>query len=581
MYRQPYVRRTGPVRGIEKLLSKKFLVPVQCQEKNGALFLYGKVKSWEQVVKIGKAATKFGFRGVVNKIECDGAQNLGPKIPPVRDMSLHGKKVDVLIIGAGVIGCAIARELSKWKLDTLVIDKEPDVAFHQSSHNAGMMHPPIAPHPKSKKAYYNRKGLDLIEQLSRELDFPYQRNGMAMLFPARWYILLLPFVKAREVQNKVKDAQFLSASKFLKIEPNMKKSFTWVYATWEAGVVDPFQMALAFAENAVQNGAKVSFNSFVERFIVENDEIEAVLTNRGTIFPKVVVNAAGVWADRIAMLANDEFFTIHPRKGEMAIIDKKKSSLCHVTISKVSLKQLGSVTKGGGVIPTVHGNLLLGPTALEVPEREDYSTRQEGLEELFKKHASLIKGLSKKDVINYFAGTRAATYEEDFIIEPSKGIKNLVHAAGIQSPGLTSAPAIAIDIAKMCIKKLERERKVVPNEKFCPIRKKEPDFKRLSLEQKQKIIQKNPDYGIVICRCETVTKGEVLQAINSTVPATTLDGIKWRTRCGMGRCQGGFCTPFLVELLQQTGIDPLTITKKGSGSELFVTRTRLGGRNHV
>lgn len=569
------------MRKIGDFLSKKFSAAIHCEEKNGALFLYGKVKSWDQVVKIGKFATRFGFRGVVNKIECEEAKPSVPKVPLVRDASLHGRKVDVLIIGAGVIGCAIARELSRWKLNILVVDKESDVAMHQSSHNAGMMHPPIAPHPKSKKAHYNRKGLDMIEALSRELDFPFQRNGMAMLFTSEWFTLLLPFVKVREVQNNVKDTQFLSASKFLKIEPNVKKNFSWAYVIWEAGVVDPFQMTLAFAENAVQNGVKFSFNTFVEGFVVEDDRIEAVLTNKGTIFPRIVVNAAGVWADRIASLANDEFFTIHPRKGEMAIIDKKKSNLSRLTLSKVSLKQLGSVTKGGGLIPTVHGNLLLGPTAVEIPEREDYSTTQEGLDELFKKHASLVEGLSRKDVINYFAGTRAATYEEDFIVEPSQKIHNLIHAAGIQSPGLTSAPAIAEDIATMCIEKLQKERKIVPNEKFCPVRKKDPDFKKLSLEEKQRIIAKNPNYGIVICRCETVTKGEVLQALHGNVPATTLDGIKWRTRCGMGRCQGGFCTPFLVELMQEVGIDPLTITKKGPGSELFVSRTRLGGDEHV
>ena len=569
------------MREIERILFKKFSIPIQCEERNGALFLYGRVKTWDQVVKIGKFATKFGFRGVVNKIECEDVEPSAPKAPTFRDMNLHGRRVDVLIIGAGVIGCAIARELTKWKLDILVVDKEADVAMHQSSHNAGMMHPPIAPHSKSKKAHYNRKGLDMIETLSRELDFPFERNGMAILFPSVWYVFSLPFVKVREIQNEVREAETLSASKFLKIEPNVKKNFSWAYVIWEAGVVDPFQMTLAFAENAVQNGAKFSFNTFVEDFAVEDDRIEAVVTNRGTIFPRIVVNAAGVWADHIAALANDEFFTIHPRKGEMAIIDKKKSNLSRLTLSKVSLKQLGSVTKGGGLIPTVHGNLLLGPTAMEIANKEDYSTSQEGLDELFKKHASLVEGLSKKDVINYFAGTRAATYEEDFIVEPSQKIQNLIHAAGIQSPGLTSAPAIAVDIATMCIEKLQKEVKIVPNEKFCPVRKKDPDFKKLSLEEKQRIIEKNPNYGVVICRCETVTKGEVLQALHGNVPATTLDGIKWRTRSGMGRCQGGFCTPFLVELMREVGIDPLTITKKGPGSELFVAKTRLGGDEHV
>lgn len=311
------------MKSIEQYLSKKFSTSIHCEEKNGALFLYGRVDSWNKVVSIGKEATKFGFRGVVNKIECDGVRICGLKVPTFRDESLHRKKVDVLIIGAGVIGCAIARELSRWKLDILVVDKEPDVAFHQSSHNAGMMHPPIAPHPKSKKAYYNRKGLDLIEQLARELDFPYRKNGLAMLFPNPTYALFLPFIKFRERQNQVRETQFMSASKLLRIEPHLKRNFAWAYVIWEAGVVDPFQMTLALAENAVQNGARFSFNTFVESFLIEDEKIEAVVTNRGTIFPKLVVNAAGVWADYIAALANDEFFTIHPRKGEMVIIDKK------------------------------------------------------------------------------------------------------------------------------------------------------------------------------------------------------------------------------------------------------------------
>jgi len=332
-------------------------------------------------------------------------------------------------------------------------------------------------------------------------------------------------------------------------------------------------MTLAFAENAIQNGVEFSFQTFVESMELNQQKIVSVQTNRGRIFPRVVVNAAGLWADYIAELANDRFFTIHPRKGEMAIIDRKKQNLVKLTVSMPHITQAKSVTKGGGLIPTVHGNLLLGPTAKEVPFKEDYSTDEDSLNELIKRHAKLVEGLGLKDVITYFAGTRAATYKEDFIVEKSEKVKNLVHAAGIQSPGLTSAPAIAQDIAKMCIEILSNEIKVLPNTEFIPARKSEPLFKDLPLEEKQKLIKKEPDYGVVVCRCEEVTKAEIIKAVNSPLPATTLDGIKWRTRCGMGRCQGGFCTPYVLQTLQQK-IDVLNLTKKGGSSYIVVSKTR-------
>lgn len=566
------------LRKINSLLERKFKGRVSAREKDDCVVLEGRLSDWQDVVEVGKIAAKFGFKGVVNLIECEGLEKDKPSRPNFRDAKLDRVEVDVLIVGAGIVGCCVARELSKWKLKVLVVDKESDIAKHQSSRNAGMLHPPIAPKPGSKKAIYNKRGLDLIPKLSRELDFPVKMNGLSILTDTWLAVLAYPLVRLRGKKNGVEKIELMNRSKLKSFEPNIFDGFSWAYVIPVSGIVDPFKMTLAFAENAVQNGVNFSFETFLERMDVEENRIICVHTNRGRIFPKVVVNAAGLWADYVAELANDRFFTIHPRKGEMAIIDKKKANLLKMTLSKPALSQAMSVTKGGGLIPTVHGNLLLGPTAKEVPYKEDYSTSEEGLNELIEKHMVLLKDLSKSDIITYFAGTRAATYEEDFIVEKSSKIENLVHAAGIQSPGLTSAPAIAEDVARFCIETLSKKVKIVPNERFNPYRIASPQFSQLSIEKKQKLIAENPNYGVVVCRCEIVTKQEVINALNGPLPAKNLDGIKWRTRCGMGRCQGGFCTPNIVEILGELGVDPLLLRKNGEGSNLFVAQTRGDAR---
>lgn len=558
---------------LEKTLKRRISKSIEVYEKDGSIVLEGIVDNWEKVVSAGKIASRFAEKGVVNLIECRGLQKDNPSKPDIKDHKLENKKIDVLIIGAGIIGCTIARELSRYKISTLVVEKESDIAMHQSSRNAGMAHPPIAPRPGSKKALYNQRGLKMLPELSKQLDFPFEENGMAILFKHWIYFVAAGLIHSRARKNGIESIQFFSKARLKSIEHRITDDFAWACLFENAGIVDPFKMTLAFAENAIQNGVEFSFQTFVESMELNQQKIVSVQTNRGRIFPRVVVNAAGLWADYIAELARDRFFTIHPRKGEIAIIDRKKQNLVKLTVSMPHITQAKSVTKGGGLIPTVHGNLLLGPTAKEVPFKEDYSTDEDSLNELIKRHAKLVEGLGLRDVITYFAGTRAATYKEDFIVEKSKKVKNLVHAAGIQSPGLTSAPAIAQDIAKMCVEILSNEIKVLPNAEFIPVRKSEPLFKDLPLEEKQKLIKKEPDYGVVVCRCEEVTKAEIIKAVNSPLPATTLDGIKWRTRCGMGRCQGGFCTPYVLQTLQQK-IDVLNLTKKGGSSYIVVSKTR-------
>jgi len=567
---------------LERFLRERTQLEVFCKEDNGSIVLEGKALSWDQVVAAGKLAAGKGYRGVVNKIEYVSAPSLKPSLPKVQDSKLQGRHVDVLIIGAGVVGSAIARELSKWNLKIMLIDKESDVALHQSSRNAGVAHPPIAPKPGSLKALYNRRGLELLPHLSKELDFPFKQIGMTILVPHRLYKIGLPIIFSRMKQNGVNQFKFLSGDNIRSVEPFVTDKAAWAIFLPEGGILDPFNMTLAFAENAVENGAEVSLETAALSINMEHGSIVSVTTNRGTVYPRVVVNAAGIWSDLIAEMAGDMFFTIHPRKGETVILDKKKGKFARTCLSMPSLAQTSSDTKGGGLIPTVDGNILLGPNAHEVPEREDYSTSTTGIEEVLNKQMGLIKGLSPSDVITYFAGTRAATYEEDFIVERSKRVQNLVHVAGIQSPGITAAPAIAEDVASMCLEILASQIDIKPNPKFSPMRR-SFDFKGLTLEEKQKVIRENPDYGVVICRCEGVTKGEIEALFSSPIPPTTLDGIKRRSRAGMGRCQGGFCTPFVLEIMKEKlNLPPTEITKKGGKSFVVSEYTRVlmeGGKN--
>jgi glycerol-3-phosphate dehydrogenase len=341
------------------------------------------------------------------------------------------------------------------------------------------------------------------------------------------------------------------------------------------GVCPPYEMTTALAENAIMNGLKLSLETAVISIMESDNKITKVITNRGTVYPKVVINAAGLFADEIAAMVNDQFFTIHPRKGEIVLLDKNKGDLLNTIVSQVSAKLLKSDTKGGALVKTAEGNILVGPTAFEQPYKEDYSTDYANVNTLLEVKLPIIKGIEKGDVITYLAGTRAATYKEDFIIEKSKKIKNLIYAAGIQSPGYASSPAIAEEIERITIQLLKEERDINKKKNFVSKRKGIPNLKLLSKQERRELISKRSDYGHIVCRCEEISKGEIIDAIHATIPALTLDAIKRRTRAGMGRCQGGFCTPLIAQIMvEETGKNMLELTKKGDGSNLVSKFTK-------
>lgn len=326
-----------------------------------------------------------------------------------------------------------------------------------------------------------------------------------------------------------------------------------------AGMVSPYKTTIALIDNAIENGAKVSLNTYVKGMKVENGKIVSVDTNRGTIYPKVVVNCAGIYSDVIADMAGDRTFTIHPRKGTDIILDKKRvgyalSSYARSYFAPLppearpdNKEQVGH-TKGGGVMRTVDGNILVGPDAHEVPSREDYSTSMQDIDNIIKKQKLAQPMLNKGDVITYFSGTRAATYEEDFVVRRGIFTSNIYEAAGIQSPGITAAPAIACDIRDW----VKQDLGAKDNKSFNPVYKHTPRLADQPDSVREEYIERNSDYGEIICRCEEVSKGEIIDALNSPLKVATIDGIKRRVRPGMGRCQGGFCSPLVAKSLPNT-----------------------------
>ena len=569
---------------LERTLRGKGYEGVSCTEWRKSIRLEGELDDWKAIVKAGKIAAKAGYKGVINDITLKGFTPPPIRTPKQRDNALEGRRPDVLIIGGGVIGCAIARELSKNALDILLLDKESDVAMHASSRNDGMIHPGIASHANTLRGKMNVKGNAMYTQLCEELGVPFQRYGNLILYADHIFgTVAEPYLGERARKLGIVGGK-ISRKRLREIEPNITDRALGAFEYPSSGVLSPYKLTVALAENAVENGAQVSLDTIVTGMEMEGDAIGSVFTNRGTIHPRLVINAAGVFSDQIAEMANDRFFSIHPRKGELVILDKKKGPLVTRSMGLIDLSQATSDTKGGGVMRTIDQNVLVGPDAYEQPMREDFSTHRENIDAILKKHLPLIKGFAPSDVITYFAGIRAATYEEEFIIERSEYVQNLIHAAGIQSPGLASAPAIAEEISRITVDALQEQMEVKPNTGFNPRRRMIPHMSDLTTEEKQEIIRKNPDYGVIICRCEGISKGEIVDTIHSPIPATTIDALKRRVRPGMGRCQGGFCSPLVTQIIcEETGLSPEEVTKSGEDSNLILERTHKGersGRQH-
>ena len=565
---------------INKKLEKAGFGGFSVRETAEGLVLTGESDSWDDIVNAGFcAAKKYGKQHVINDCSFTGDSIPPLRTPALSDSVLEGKRPDVLIIGGGVVGAAVARELMRQKLSVLLVEKEYDLAIGASGRNDGCVHPGIDLLPGSLKRKYNLAGNRMFDTLSKELDVEFDRCGQTLVMDSKKLLPLLPLAKLYFKCMGLGNVKILSQKKLKAHEPAVGDNMKCGLFFPTGGIVCPYNLTIAYGENAAENGAEFSFNTAVLGMKTESGKIASVSTNRGTIFPKVVVNAAGVYTEEIAKMAGDRFYSIHPRKGTNTILDRKTVSMVRSSYSLISAIKEEGHSKGGGIVRTVDNNVLVGPDAFETYKKEDNTTEGKNIAAVFAKQGRATERLHQYDAITYFSGVRAPTFEEDFVVEKGRSCKNLVHAAGIQSPGLTAAPAIAVDIAKMCGELLTAQGQTVEkNPAFNPLRRHYPHPAKMSDSQRSLLIEQNPAYGEIVCRCEEISRGEILDALNRSIPCSTVDGVKKRCRPGMGRCQGGFCGPLVAKIISEEKNIPLgSVLKAGEGSNLLFGNSKGGG----
>lgn len=473
---------------------------------------------------------------------------------------------DVTIIGAGVIGCSIARELSKYKLNICVLEKSEDVATGTSKANSAIVHAGFDAKPESFKGKLNAKGNSSFDILAQELNFPFKRIGAFVLCFDKKDLYKLEELKIQGELNGVLGIQLLKPEKIKELEPNISNDVVGALYAPSSGICCPYEMTIALAENAHENG--VEFRFFREvKGIKKSEDKYIIKTYQENIETKLVINAAGIFADEINNMISREKITIIPRKGEYCLFDKAAGDLINSTIFQLPT----SMGKGVLVTRTVDGNLLIGPNAVDLEDKLNLETSKLGLEEVLDKARLSIKDIPMRELITSFTGLRAHSVIDDFIIGEPLDAEGFINAAGIESPGLSSAPAIGEYIKDIVVSKLKPEL----NNEFRGKRKGIEKFREMSNVERTNLIAKRPEYGRIICRCETISEGEIMDAINRPLGAKTLDGVKRRTRAGMGRCQAGFCTPKVVDILaRELNIPMLEVTKFGGESNILVSRNK-------
>ena len=439
---------------------------------------------------------------------------------------------DVIILGAGVSGCAVARELSRCQGRFCVLEREEDVCCGTSKANSGIVHAGFDAEPGSMKAKMNLEGNRRMRELSEELDIPFQQNGSLIVCTGEEQRenleALLERGKEKRCGRTSDPGKRGAPEDGAEICPIRRLR----RCTRDGGIVCPFELTIALAENACRNGVEFRFRTEVQT-IEKLERGFRVTTSQGIFETRAVVNAAGVYADVFHNMVSEEKIHITPRKGEYQLLDKTAGNHVHCTVFALP----GKYGKGVLVTPTVHGNLLVGPTALDIEDREGTNTTREGLDTVAAKSAETVKNVPLRQVITSFAGLRAHEDGDDFILGEPADAAGFFDCAGIESPGLTSAPAIGRYLAEQAAEYL----KLPENSAFCPERTGIRRPSELEFEQRKELIRKEPAYGRIICRCEGISEGEILDAIHRPLGARSLDGIKRRTRAGMGRCQAGFC----------------------------------------
>lgn len=475
---------------------------------------------------------------------------------------------DVIIIGGGVVGCSVARELSRFDADILLLERGNDVSVGTSKANSGIVHGGYDAKPGTLKAKFNVAGNAMFDALARELDFPFKRNGSMVLCFDKADIGKLLELKEQGVKNGVQGLYVLEGYEAVKaMEPYVSENVVAALVVPNGGIVSPYEMTIAYAENAATNGVEFRFGSEVTAIDRIDGGLQVTCADGFTAQAKYVVNAAGVYADVINNMISPDKMHITARKGDYELLDKTCGYMASHTLFQMPTK----MGKGVLVTPTCHGNILVGPTATDVTDKDDVATTPEELASAFDRALITMPSLNRRNIITQFSGLRAHLDTDDFVIGESAAVKGLYNVAGIESPGLSSAPAIAVHVAEEIAQKLSLGK----NANFVAERKGIPHFATLSDEERQKLVAENPLYGRIVCRCETVTEGEIVEAIRRKPGAVDMDGVKRRTRQGMGRCQAGFCTPRVMEILsRELGVPMTEVTKRGGNSQFVIGRTK-------
>ena len=487
---------------------------------------------------------------------------------------LSKRKVDIVIIGGGVIGTAISRELARYELDILLLEKEADLACGTSKANSGIIHAGYNASPATVKGRMNIKANPQFDKICADLNVSFASIGSIVVAFDENDLKKIKKIKANGEKQGIEGLKILSKNELEDKEENLNPEAKYGLFAPSAGIISPYELAIAYGDNAVLNGVEVMLNTKVTEMITDQNRLKAVKTNKGIIETELVVNAAGVFADKIAKMGRDEI-KISPRKGEYHLFDKEYGSLVDHVLFPIPTDK----SKGILVTPTVHGNLLIGPNSQKVDNKKDLSTTKKGMEEIMTGAKKLIPDLPEDGVITSFSGLRAVAENEDFIIGFSDSTEGLIHTAGIQSPGLSSTPAIADKVVELVKEYASRSEDFELNPK-SEYKETNPEYPHYNDYKDKKddwenYIKKDNDYAKVICRCETVTKGEIIDAIQRPVPAQTLDAIKRRTRAGSGRCQGGFCGPRVVKILaEELDISPLEVTKRGGESNILTAKAK-------
>jgi len=473
---------------------------------------------------------------------------------------------DVIIVGGGVCGCSLLYELSRYKISALLLEKENDISCGTTKSNSGIVHAGYDPRPGTAMARFNVEGNALIEKLSADLDIPYKKIGSLVVAFDEAEQKTIKKILERGLKNGVPGLKIFSGEELFNIEPNLsRKAISALYAP-SAGIVSPWELAIAQAECAVQGGTRVILDCEVKSIKKENNTF-TIKTNKGDFFSRYTVNAAGVDSDTVSQMAESKHFSIIPENGEYYILDKTEFNLVKTVVFPCPSK-LG---KGVLVSPTAHGNIIAGPDKKDIA-RDDFSTTAAGLEYVRKNAFRIVPSINFRTSIRNFSGIRANSDYKDFIVGESKHTPGFFNMAGIKSPGLTSAPAMAKEIARLLHGKgLSNE----PNPLFAAKRH-VIRFKELNESEKNKVIRENPLYGAIVCRCETVTEGEIADAFNRPLPPRSIDALKRRCSPGMGRCQGGFCSPKILALIaQHFNIEMEDVPKDKEGMYIVTGKTKL------